>query len=776
MPGCVGSRRRRHGRHNRTPTYGKHVRTHPAHAFKFPATQSFKRSDTFTSAASPAGLPFPIPSIQRHLRSLYEDLKGPNDEFLSAEKLEDFIRNVQKDEPKPPFLEKYSYEKFYELWWRNYSRWKRPIKQKDLHKPLSQYFINSSHNTYIAEGDQFLGENKDVQYKKVLESGCRCVEIDVWNSVDETPQASDQEKPGSTKKHWSLSSILPWMKAQYQATDRATFRNLLPGKTEPFRPGKVPRARAISESELTEARIALLKREPRVCHAYRDVSLSQSIPFRTVCQTIREAAFTGKNDLPLIISLEVHTTGTQQDLMVEIMKKEWEGLLVDRPLPEYDPDTDQPTLGDLRGKILIKVKRGPHHGSPKLNTFQSETTLQGSEPSDCGSSANGKVATSDAKDYYKVKKQPSERNMCKIRKHHLGGKICKARHHHSEKEICRIEKQHSEKEIRKALSDLAIYTYSPGPFKCFTSEDAKKKGHIFSFGEERLKSLHRTQHRETFNHNKGFLARTFPESISSFLSTNPNYPTLFWRKGVQMVALNWQSWDTAMHLNEAMFDGENGFVLKPPGYQSDSPATCQAEVTGKKRLELCITILAGQHVPAPKVSDSSSGSITRPNVVAVNNEDFRPRVKGYLHVESPAERTSRRKVSRDQICRKTKAAKTDHPDWGDGGSRLHFPAVDHVVEELSFVRFRVEHRGRMRDQHTAWACIRLDRLQSGYRFIKLKTAEGYLSNGQLLVKIEKNMYDEPRRSTSLRTKTWNVCKRGGEEVSRLGSRCTCRRA
>ena len=128
-----------------------------------------RRCDTFASVASPAGLPIPIPSITHHLHKLYEDLKGPDEELLSAEKLEKFIRDVQKDTPKPPFRDTYTYEEFHELWWRNYSRSKRPLlkRDKDLNKPLSQYFINSSHNTYIAEGDQFLGENNDGQYKKV---------------------------------------------------------------------------------------------------------------------------------------------------------------------------------------------------------------------------------------------------------------------------------------------------------------------------------------------------------------------------------------------------------------------------------------------------------------------------------------------------------------------------------------------------------------------------------------------------------------------------------
>lgn len=45
----------------------------------------------------------------------------------------------------------------------------------------------------------------------------------------------------------------------------------------------------------------------------------------------------------------------------------------------------------------------------------------------------------------------------------------------------------------------------------------------------------------------------------------------------------------------------------------------------------------------------------------------------------------------------------------------------------------------MKDKLAAWACIRLDRLQRGYRFIDLKDAQGRPSAGKLLVKIEKQV-------------------------------------
>lgn len=74
------------------------------------------------------------------------------------------------------------------------------------------------------------------------------------------------------------------------------------------------------------------------------------------------------------------------------------------------------------------------------------------------------------------------------------------------------------------------------------------------------------------------------------------------------------------------------------------------------------------------------------------------------------------------------------------------------------------------NERAAWACIRLDRLQQGYRLIKLKDHDGYPGDGMLLVKIEKKLVDEQPRPSSLSKKTWNVCK---DEVSQLKSKWSC---
>lgn len=57
-------------------------------------------------------------------------------------------------------------------------------------------------------------------------------------------------------------------------------------------------------------------------------------------------------------------------------------------------------------------------------------------------------------------------------------------------------------------------------------------------------------------------------------------------------------------------------------------------------------------------------------------------------------------------------------------------------------RFKVMDDEFGRDDLAAWACFRLDRLQSGYRLIHLFDAEGVQSKGVLLVRVTKSFVVE----------------------------------
>ncbi|XP_034040686.1 1-phosphatidylinositol 4,5-bisphosphate phosphodiesterase beta-1-like [Thalassophryne amazonica] len=149
------------------------------------------------------------------LSNIYK-LHGGEDGMLSADQMTEFINNKQRD-PRlneilyPPLrpaqtymlMERYQHEK--ELLKQGVITLQAFIsylsseengvippdkldQSEDMSFPLSHYFINSSHNTYLTAG-QLAGSSSVEMYRQVLLAGCRCVELDVWKgrTAEEEP-------------------------------------------------------------------------------------------------------------------------------------------------------------------------------------------------------------------------------------------------------------------------------------------------------------------------------------------------------------------------------------------------------------------------------------------------------------------------------------------------------------------------------------------------------------------------------------------------------------
>ncbi|KAH9904650.1 hypothetical protein F4778DRAFT_37044 [Xylariomycetidae sp. FL2044] len=365
----------------------------------------------------------------------------------------------------------------------------RAPAEYSLDRPVNEYFISSSHNTYLV-GRQVADVSSVEGYISTLVRGCRSVEIDCWDGSDG---------------------------------------------------------------------------QPTVKHGY---AMTNSISFREVIQTINKHAFIA-SPFPLWVSLEVHCNAAQQEIMAQIMKEIFGKSLVTEPLKESSSD-GLPTPSELKNKILIKVK-GTHQAREQRGGSESTGRRRGNSLTSPFTKPaavdNGSIPVQYLASSPLLGPSQSRRIMTKRVDTITEGEV----HDNASSSTSDCDSDDEKKgkrktsKIVKALGDLGVYC-SGVKFNGFDSADCKKANHILSFMEGTFRKNSKSPDTKAAlsRHNMRYLMRVYPQ-YSRLQSDNFN-PLMYWRRGVQMAALNWQTFDLGMQLQRAMFDGytdSSGYVLKP---------------------------------------------------------------------------------------------------------------------------------------------------------------------------------------------------------------------